>query len=956
MRFAVLVFASIIAASDAHAQRVPWTGSRLTGTPEPPPPYRIERAFPRLKFVAPVSIALAPGSQRLFIEELRGKIFSLPDSGDVAEPDLFLDVGQIPRHGRTYGLAFHPDFAKNRLFYVCYVLDPESAKGTRVSRFRASGDDPPRADLASETILLEWPSGGHNGGCLQFGPDGYLYISTGDGSGPSPPDRHATGQDISDLLGSILRIDVDRPEPGKGYRVPADNPFVGQAQARPEIWAYGFRNPWKMSFDPKSGSLWVGDVGWEMWEMVYRVERGGNYGWSIVEGPQNVRTELPRGPTPILPPTRAHDHTESRSITGGLVYHGRALPELAGAYIYGDYVTGKLWGLRHDGTKVAWQQHLADSPLEIIDFGVDSRGELLILDHAGTLNRLVPNPAAQANHDFPRRLSQTGLFTSVKDQAPAPGVLRYAVNAEPWQDHAVAERFLAIPGLGTLGVYDTQNLQVGRLKGAWIYPSDTVFARTVSLDLERGNPATRRRLETQVLHQDRGTWRAYNYIWNDEQTDAALANPDGSDRELSVQDPDAPGGRMKQTWHHAGRTECLICHTTRAGSILGFNPAQLNRNHEGADQLTALTRLGLFEQPLPDPRPRLPDPFGSATLAERARGYLHVNCAHCHRRGGGGTSPFELLYELDLKRTLLVGTRPTQGTFEIAGAQNVAAGDPCRSILYYRMAKLGPGHMPQLGANLIDRRGLALVHDWISQLPAQDSTPTGSGERQAALDRLCGSADVAAAKRLLATPGNALYLLRALDTGRLQEAARQVVLGEAAKHTDSQVRDLFERFLPDEQRARRLGTSVQPSAILAMPGDAARGRQAFLKGAGVQCRNCHRVGSDGQELGPDLTKIAAKQSRAEILESILEPSKKVDATYVTYLAETSDGAVHSGLLVRKNTEQVVLKDAQAKLIAIPAGDVATLVPQAKSLMPDLLLRDMRPQDVADLLEFLTTLR
>src|SRR5436309_900374 len=171
--------------------------------------------------------------------------------------------------------------------------------------------EPPRCDPKSEKILITWLAGGHNGCDMHFGPDGFLYISTGDGADPNPPDRLDTGQDLSDLLSSILRIDVDREDPGKPYAVPPDNPFVNMAGARPEIWSYGFRNPWRMSFDRATGDLWVGDVGWELWEMVYRVTKGGNFGWSVMEGRQQVRPEAKRGPTPILPPALDFPHTEA---------------------------------------------------------------------------------------------------------------------------------------------------------------------------------------------------------------------------------------------------------------------------------------------------------------------------------------------------------------------------------------------------------------------------------------------------------------------------------------------------------------------------------------------------------------------------------------------------------------------------------------------------------------------
>lgn len=950
------------------AKRIPWTTSRITGSPEAPPPYRTERAFPKLKFAEPVTITRAPGSDRLFVVELRGKIVSFPDDQASEKPDPFLDLGGIPGHWRTYGLVFHPNFAKNRFVYACYVLKAGDPKGSRVSRFKVTDTDPPRADPKSETILLEWPSGGHNGGCLQFGPDGFLYISTGDGSNPHPADVHNTGQDVGDLLASILRIDVDKegePEgvsPRRKYAIPPDNPFVKTPGARPEVWAYGLRNPWKMSFDEKTGALWVGDVGWEMLEMVYRVEKGGNYGWSVQEGSQTVRPEVKRGPTPILPPAVEHDHTEARSLTGGRVYYGKRFPELSGAYVYGDYVTGKLWGLRHDGKKVTWRKELANSPLEVIDFGEGRDGELYILDHGGTVARLAPDPAAKANADFPRKLSETGLFASVKDHTPSHGVIPYAINAEPWADHAVAERLFATPGVGTLGLYDKSNLQAGIVKGEWIFPGDTVLAKTLSLETERGNPTSRRRLETQVLHQDRGMWRAYTYVWNDEQTDAILAPADGFDRTFPVKDANAPGGKMQQSWHFAGRTECLICHTTRAGSILGFNVAQLNCDRDGENQLQRLKRFGLFEKPLPDPLPRLPVPSDpKEKLEARARAYLHANCAACHRRGGGGTAAFELLYDLDLQKTALVGSRPSQGTFEIAAAQNVAPGDPYRSVLYHRMAKLGPGRMPHAGSNVIDLPGLDLIHEWIRSLPAEPDRPSSVTTAQRdALERLTKAATPAARSSeidtLLASTSSALYLLRAIDTRRISAVARDEVVAAARKHPAATVRDLFERFVPESERVKRLGNSIKPAAILALPGDANRGREFFLRNSGVQCRNCHRVGKEGTEVGPDLTQIGKKLDRAQLLESILEPSKRIDPAYVTHTLETTGEVVYSGILVKKTPTEVVLRDAQAKLITVPANEVARLVPAPKSLMPELLVRDMTAEQVADLLAYLASLK
>src|SRR5262245_32049922 len=432
-----------------QAKRVPWTTSRITGSPEAPPPYRTERVFPKLKFAEPVTITRAPGSERLFVAQLRGKIVSFPDDQACEKPDPFLDLGAIPGHWRTYGLVFHPNFAKNRFVYACYVLKAGDPKGSRVSRFKVTDTDPPRADPKSETILLEWPSGGHNGGCLQFGPDDFLYISTGDGSNPNPPDALNTGQDISDLLSSILRIDVDHEDPGKAYRIPPDNPFVKTEGARPEIWAYGLRNPWKMTFDRPPGDLCVGDVGWDTGEMVHRVQRGGNYGWSVMEGRLPIKSEGKRGPTPILPPTLEFPHSEAASITGGYVYHGKRYPDLAGAYICGDYVTGKIWATRFQGDKVLSHREIAQTGQRIVAFGEDKDGEFYYVNHdekEGALYRLVPQTEPDTSARFPRRLSETGLFADTAKGIPAPGVVAFAINAEQWADLTTAERWIGLPG------------------------------------------------------------------------------------------------------------------------------------------------------------------------------------------------------------------------------------------------------------------------------------------------------------------------------------------------------------------------------------------------------------------------------------------------------------------------------------------------------------------------------
>ena len=496
-------------------------------------------------------LVAAPGTSRLFLGELKGRIYSFPNDPACRKADLALDVAKLhPDLTAFYGLTFHPQFDKNSYVYICYVRQNDKEDGSVVSRFTVKNTDPPVIEPKSEQVIINFWSGGHNGGCLAFGKDGYLYISTGDGAGPAPPDPKMTGQDCSDLLSSILRLDVDHPERGKGYSIPPDNPFVNIAGVRPEIWAFGFRNPWKMSFDRETGDLWVGDVGWELWELIDKVERGGNYGWSLVEGPQPVHVEGKRGPAPVLPTTKAHPHSEAASITGGYVYRGTSLPGLSGAYIYGDYQTGIIWAAAASGRAVTWHTELARTPLHLVAFGETNDGELLLVDHDRThqIYRLVPSLAASPAQSFPRRLSESGLFANTRDARPAPGVVPYDINSKLWSDGAVAQRLLAVPGTGKIGLSD---------QGTWQFPEGSVLARTISLERDPGRPESRRRVETQILHLEAGAWRPYSYLWNDAQDDAELVGAGGATRTIN---DGKPGTSPSRTYRVLARSECALCH------------------------------------------------------------------------------------------------------------------------------------------------------------------------------------------------------------------------------------------------------------------------------------------------------------------------------------------------------------------------------------------------------------
>jgi putative heme-binding domain-containing protein len=438
---------------------------------------------------------------------------------------------------------------------------------------------------------------------------------------------------------------------------------------------------------------------------------------------------------------------------------------------------------------------------------------------------------------------------------------------------------------------------------------DTVALKTLSLDLVQGDPASRRRIETQVLHFDGRDWRGYTYEWNDDQTDAVLVEGEGKARTVTKIDAEAPGSKRQQTWRFASRTECLRCHNPWSENGLSFNIPQLNREHNFRgvtdNQIRTFRHIGLIEelrggdQPVgtspgqqqsksPEQLPRYVDPFDpKADINERGRTYLHVNCAHCHRNGGGGSAYVHLPYDVALHETRSLGVRPSQGTFGIHDAKIVAPGDPFRSVLYFRMAKLGPGHMPHIGTSVIDERGLELIHDWIRQLPPRL-------EDQLLIDRLAGLNQNELAKRdgerlaerqklideLLGSSSRATLLSLALHQKRLPESTRKAVVEAAVAHVDAAIRDLFEPFVPEEQRVQRLGDAIKAAELLKLAGDVQRGKELFHRTAGVQCRNCHRIAGEGTELGPDLSQIGKKLDRPKLLESILaEPGARIAAHF-----------------------------------------------------------------------------
>jgi len=698
-----------------------WSTSQVKGSPEPPDPYRVERVYPKLKFNEALEIAAVPGRKAWGIAERPGKIYLIDAASRGPEKKLVLDVQHT-----VYGLAFHPKFAENGFIFLSEVPDgaKEKSDGSRVVRYTVDRTTL-TADRKSAKKIITWPNGGHNGGCLRFGPDGMLYLATGDSSGIA--DSLQTGQNLEVISGKILRLDVDKVPPNYGCSIPPDNPFATKEGVRPEIWAYGVRQCWKFSFDAANGDLWAGEVGQDLWDMVLKIEKGGNYGWSVNEGTHPFRPERKRGPSPILKPVVEHSHADFRSVTGGFVYRGQRLPELAGRYIYGDYDTGRIWTFKYDANEKKATEHrqLADTTLRIVAWGQDAEGEIVALDFIdGGIYRLVKAPPAAASN-FPRKLSETGVFASTKDHVPAKALIPYSVNSELWSDGAVKERFLGLPGNSKIE-YETVTYPQpapGSVPG-WRFPDGTVLVKTFALETE---PGKKRRLETRLLVAERigGTeeygdqvWSGYTYIWNDDQTDAELADRQGVDREFTIK---TAAGERKQKWHFPSRAECTMCHTVTAKYALGVNTAQMNKDHDYggvvANQLSTLEHLGIFDRKLPKPVEQLDKLVNprdeSADLDKRARSYLQANCSHCHRKWGGGNAEFQLLHTLPLAETGTIGVKPGQGAFDLKDPKLLVPGDPDRSMIYHRMTRLGLGRMPHIASSVVDEQAVALIRSWI---------------------------------------------------------------------------------------------------------------------------------------------------------------------------------------------------------------------------------------------------
>ncbi|MEP7311050.1 MAG: PQQ-dependent sugar dehydrogenase [Pseudomonadota bacterium] len=687
----------------------------------------LQRVFPNITFTEPVGVLQAPGdSSRWFVLERGGIIKTFPNVAGVtpAQVSTFLnlsasganrinDAGEI--EAGLLGLAFHPDFGTNGKLYVFYSgpAVPNYRIGSRISEFTSANRTSVVASTERELIRAYKLESNHNGGQLAFGPDGYLYAGLGDGGGSDDPEGN--GQNRNNLFAKMLRIDVNSGSP---YAIPGTNPFAGNSAcnvsyspanpsaprttACPELYAYGLRNPWRFSFDRAgtAADLWVADVGQGGFEEIDRITTpGGNFGWNIREGTNcrggGTSCATTSNGVPLLPPLKEYPHDDISTIIGGFVYRGSAMSGLIGQYIFSNFQPGTIYSLAADGSR----QTLYASSILISSFGESTSGEIYAVDFGGG-GIYVLTQSGGGSSTIPASLLATGCVNPANATQPAAGLIPFAPNAQFWSDNAAKDRWMALPNGTTVTIGSD---------GDWSFPNGTVLMKNFKLGAQL--------VETRLFmrHPD-GEWAGYTYQWNVGQSDATRVQ----------------GGATvtygAQSWIFPSEADCLQCHTNAAGRSLGLENGQQNGNFlypqtgRTANQIATLAHIGVLPSttPAPETLPVIPNPQDSAagTVTQRARAWLHTNCAQCHRPSGGTPVNLDLRYTSTIAATNSCNVDPASGDLGVSGAKRLVAGDPSKSLVYLRLNRRGANQMPPIGTNLVDTAGASLIQTWIQQMGA----------------------------------------------------------------------------------------------------------------------------------------------------------------------------------------------------------------------------------------------
>ncbi|HMP91010.1 MAG TPA: PQQ-dependent sugar dehydrogenase, partial [Kiritimatiellia bacterium] len=723
--------------------------NKTISMPAAPPPttYSIVETFPGITFTSPTAMAKPPGeTNRLFITQRNGQVYVINGAG-TASPQkvLFMDISsRVDEFGFNElgmkGIAFHPGFATNRYFYLTYCHWDGSNRRVRLSRFEMDENNPNIGNPNSEFILINQinKSDVHNINGIHFGADDYMYVSIGDeGFSGSTADGYNNSQVInSNIWSAILRIDVDKrpgnlePNSHAGipldggtarFSIPADNPFIGTtqfngiavnpAQVRTEFYVVGIRNAWNFSFDQLTGDFWVADVGNDLWEKVSIMPPGSNGGWVFYEGTHP-------GPRPNRQPPDGFEFVQPvweygasvvpgrRAIIGGFVYRGNSYPDLYGKYICSDYVSGDMWTIERK-VGITNVVRIAGEGA-VVQYGLHpARDEIIMLDIGdGRVRSLTIQGQTNA---FPATLTETGFFAELDSLSPNPGVIAYEPNLSFWSDHAVKRRWFALTNVTDVVEYVRD--------GHWLFPAGMMWVKHFDLAMERGNPDTKRRIETRVLVKTPAAAYGVSYQWNEDETEAYLVPDAGATFNLSITNNETP---VVQEWRIPSRAECMICHTPGGGHALSFNTRQLNAPGEIAGAsgncISLLKVAGYIGNDIDDPAtlPRHIRPDETEySLEVRSRSYLEVNCGYCHM-GAQSTVPGNwdgrTFVRLD-DTGMLYGLASGGGTNHFL----IVPADADHSVIWNRMAATnGFTRMPPLATSELDPVNIQLVAEWIN--------------------------------------------------------------------------------------------------------------------------------------------------------------------------------------------------------------------------------------------------
>ena len=674
--------------------------------------------FPDLNTGGTLTVEYRPGdSQHMYLMHRDGRIFRALNDSNTSNRDVVADLrdlfGGTSQEGQSgmMDMAFHPDFDSNGELYVAYTV-PGSNRTSFVARY-TSNDNGESFSSNGRVILSLAQSGTFHGvGSLFFGNDGYLYISFGDAQSAE------AAQDPFVFNGKILRIDVNSGNP---YSIPGDNPFASGGGA-PEVYAMGFRNPWRVTQDPVTGKIWAGDVGAQSWEEVNLVTKGANYGWPVMEGMRCVDAGCDTSGFTL--PVHEYSHDDGCAIIGGHTYRGSLIPSLIGKYLFADVCTGDVFSLDDSGSTVDVER-IFQTGRNVRDFSETPDNELFIATSGNRLLQLMPDGGGgNPGPAFPSKLSDTGCFDDADISQVASGVIPYDLNSPLWSDGTTKRRWFAIPDGSTIAP---------QADGDWEFPIGSVLIKEFSWN---GTP-----FETRLfVRHDDGAWAGYTYEWNASLTDADLVPGSGKDKLID--------GELD--WTYPSQGQCLQCHSSAAGRVLGPETAQLNRLYDypsgiTSNQLETLVHIGLFSSGLggaPGSLPALAPPGDtSSSLHDRSRSYLHANCANCHRPGGPGQGPMDFRFQTAFEDTGSCDVAPENGDLGVVDAKIIAPGDAASSIVALRMQNITESRMPPLGSNIVDTAGTNLINAWINSLSSCSDLP-GPGDSTPPVIVLTGGASV----------------------------------------------------------------------------------------------------------------------------------------------------------------------------------------------------------------------